>query len=250
MNGVLWLVAMNRDTAYRIQSRHTFARQLMVDCESELQSHQGSIIILEGRIGTGKTALLSEMALPKTPLLWSGRDVPHIIAAAADPYAEESQKRFNIWRDVSRQCLQKLGAILLQSSNTISKDEQIRGTTELLLHKYPKLNKNVLRELSGAKIKVPSVLNDTTKEQSVRYVVVALMRLVMSLCQRDSDEIRPCILLLDDAQHMDDVSWSVLVDLTNEMTLGRTSVSIESLTKNSPSFRSSSPRASLFQSST
>jgi len=255
-NGVLWLVAMNADTAYRIQSRHTFARQLMVDCESDLQSHLGSIVILEGRIGTGKTALLSEMASPRTPLLWSGRDVPHIIAAAADPYTDESERRFNIWRDVCRQCLQKLGVILLPTSKTNSNEKQIRDTTNRLLKIYPKIDEDILRELSSVNWKEEkkiSVINDTSKEQNVRYVVVALLRLVMSLCRNNGDDIRPMILLLDDAQHIDDASWSVLVDLTNELTLGRTTVSVEGLKTHSSSLSPLSPRsstsASLFQSS-
>ena len=86
VDGVLWLLAVEPEVAHEIQGRHMFVQQQLLESEIRLQNGEGSVVVVEGQIGSGKTALLSSVATPSIPLVWSSNSLPYVLIAAADPY--------------------------------------------------------------------------------------------------------------------------------------------------------------------
>eukprot|EP00940_MAST-03C_sp_MAST-3C-sp2_P003543 g3543.t1 len=215
-NGVLWLLAVDPETAHEIQGRHTFVEQQLVESEVRLQNGDGSIVVVEGTVGSGKTRMLSSLALPSIPLKWTCESLPYVLVAAADPC---EWRAFGVWRSILKQFMKHIihsSRAVVFKGGDVTADEFLRFFEHL-----PALQPflSVVASLFDIVIDpTPLVAQLTADERDAvtRGLVLALLR---SLCSIEGSKkdgfMRPCIILIDDAQWMDSSSWKLLTDIAN-----------------------------------
>lgn len=213
VDGVLWLLAVEPEVAHEIQGRHMFVQQQLLESEIRLQNGEGSVVVVEGQIGSGKTALLSSVATPSIPLVWSSSSLPYVLIATADPYEWHT---FGVWRIILKQYIKH---ILHSSHSVVVRDQDITVEEFMTFFEHlPALQPYLSLVSTMLDIKLEptplvSQLSSEEREAVTRGLVLALLR---SLSARENQNVlRPSIILIDNAQYMHNTSWKLLTDIAN-----------------------------------
>jgi predicted ATPase len=174
-------------------------------------SQKGSILVLEGPAGIGKTALIryiSQIASALTPGYF--RFYVQVIVGAGD--AMEKYTPFYMWKKLLIQLLY-IDEYLKQNTQSALEIQQqlfkqLRKDCDSSLIKYwPLLN-------SFVPLKLPE--NNTTRELSSKqrnlYTRELIKHLLLKRCQK-----RPLVVILDDLQYTDSASLELACDVAREL---------------------------------
>ena len=193
---VVLLVAPVRDAAL-MQSGTARIRQRLLEHKIALiHKKQGSVVIIEGEMGSGKTSILCGF-LEKT--------VPSqrckVLCASGDPF-DGSKTKFAVWYQALRSWLATFPA----EENPPS---IIKRYLKASLHAYIYLLKDGLELNDDDFDRPPDVTLARRQEQTI--VKQILLSLFENMCARD----KPTIVLIDDALHMDGASWGIAEEIGN-----------------------------------
>ncbi len=164
----------------------------------QLVAGEGHLLLLSGEAGVGKSLLAGILARRAL-----GRQVGLLQGAAV---SVELQTPYRAWRDLLEGFF-GIGPINDRAARCNEVRALVAATTPKLVQRTPLLN-DVLH-LDLAETPLTSALDSRLRQESLLGLIVALLRARMS----DG----PLLLLIDDAQWLDDLSWLLTVGVARAL---------------------------------
>ena len=225
-----------------VQSRLCVARRTLLEQKLQLVDKGiGSITILEGEPGSGKTEILASFVarcLPNTAVVYVTSGSPFFgHATNCGPWATVIQQYLDLTAKASinepnstTSTNNQDDDIQITRANTLMDELKKSGcSSELLDEAY------IMNDLLKIKIPLPEGKNDARKNSNSSSNNVAhfdnevdgkknfVREIIMKLLHRLSS-YRPSLIIMDNAMYLDDFSWELAYEVANDVDLALTIV--------------------------
>jgi len=230
----LKIVVVPRDDLHTIQSPGSTAMQALMARKIELvEFTKGSVVVLSGDPGSGKTHLLKRFGfgfLPNTvPVLWSSEEWEHtasqyeqLFDVADDKETQRkfrnSGRNFHVWFNIISQWIFHEATAIkkktLHKDPTKFRTELVKSALSSDMIPYASL----LNEDLGTNFMAPAgaaadALNAMSEEAHSAEIESLIAGMICTIIENVVNKFKGIVILVDDSLRLDEQSWKVAVRL-------------------------------------